>query len=189
MLLVCFDDVLNEEGKYDSTDKAIDNKSLCLYRGKTSSTQLVKITESLTEHIFQYEHWSAHNMSSDFNKSTQRTHQPLTKTGHFMMSFTHVKSVTGRFVKISKVIGRRLKPKDMRTSSCSHLSSIGGIAHAAKTAGHTNVKTTSKYYNKSTGYGNVKDKKKNEVPKKWTDKDVAGIIQHMVMNKTMENNA
>ena len=66
------------------------------------------------------------------------------------MSFSHVKSITKRFNKISEVIGRKIKPKDMRTSSCSHLSNEGGYNHAAKIAGHTNPNTTKKFYIKSS---------------------------------------
>lgn len=118
-----------------------------MYRGKTGTTQLIKITKRLTKHIFDYKH-KFHGQVS--NQHGTRKHPPYTKTGCFMMSFTHAKSVTKRFVNISKVVGRKIKPKDMRTSSLSHRANDIGIVNTAKLAGHKRVKTTEMFYAKAS---------------------------------------
>lgn len=146
-LLLCFEDIVSEDGKYNANDDSLDNKSCCLYRGKTGTTQLIKITKKLTKHIFEYKHRFHGQVSKQYGT---RTHPPYTKTGCFMMSFSHARSVTKRFMKISKVVGRKIKPKDMRTSSWSYRANNGGYSYAAKVAGHKSTKTTSKYYAKAS---------------------------------------
>lgn len=147
ILLIWFEDIVSEDGKYDSNDDSLDNKSCCLYRGKTNTTQLIKITKRLTKHIFEYKHRLHAQVS---NQCGTRTHPPYTKTGCFMMSFSHTRSVTKRFMKISKVVGRAIKPKDMRTSSWSYHTNNSGFANTAKLAGHKSINTTAKYYAKAS---------------------------------------
>lgn len=147
ILLIWFEDIVSEDGKYNSNDGSLDNKSCCLYRGKTSTTQLIKISKRLTKHIFEYKH-RLHGQVS--NQSGTRTHPPYTKTGCFMMSFSHARSVTKRFIKISKVVGRTIKPKDMRTSSWSYHANNSGFTNTATLAGHKSINTTTKYYVKAS---------------------------------------
>ena len=70
--------------------------------------------------------------------------------GTFVMVFKHRSTINRKFASISNVISRRIKPKDVRTSSLSYWVTQGGYSGAADRAGHKSSSTTKKYYIKGS---------------------------------------
>lgn len=154
VILIRFEDIVNESGKYDPQDKSLVNKTCVVHRGKTNTRQLIKISEKLTKLIYLHEAMylcSKDDGSAKVVKMLEETrvHSPFKLRGFFLMSISKTAAVYDRFAEISKLIKRDINPKDMRTSSLSHMANQGGYESAAKLAGHKSSNTTKKFYIKS----------------------------------------
>lgn len=151
LLYIRFEDVLDENGKYNPKDRNLDNKSCQVHRIKTSTQQLIKISSKLVKLIYDYydHHYSSY-LASVGKSLADAAETRKNFKGRFMMTFNSRMTINRKFEKISKLIGRNLNPKDMRTSSLSYWVTQGGYDIAASRAGHKSSKTTKRFYIKGS---------------------------------------